>query len=70
MKKIRYTKGPDEVGLGDIMFKRGEAQPIDDELAVQALLPERVAAFGFEEVRVQTSAPASKKNEAPIDTKE
>ena len=71
MKNIRYTKGPDEVGLGDVKFKRGEAQPISDELAAQALLPERVAAFGFEEVRVQTSAPAAaKKNEALTDTKE
>lgn len=58
MKSIRYTHGPEEVELGDITFKRGVFQPISDELAAQALLPERITEFGFEEeVPVQTSAP-------------
>lgn len=46
--KIRYTKGPDQVELGGVVFKRGEAQEIGDELAAQALLPPRVAEYGFE----------------------
>jgi len=70
VKNIRYTKGPDELKLGATKFLRDEAQPIDDALAAQALLPERVAAYGFEEVRVQTHAPASKKTNANTDPKE
>lgn len=63
MKTIRYTHGPDEVELGNITFKRGVEQPVSDELAAQALLPERKTAFGFEEFVVQTPAPrASSKN--------
>lgn len=48
MKNIRYTQGPDQVELGSVVFNRGEAQEIGDELAVQALLPGRVAEYGFE----------------------
>lgn len=48
MKSIRYTLGPDELGLGDIQFVRGVAQDISDEMAEQALLPQRVVEFGFE----------------------
>jgi len=77
MKSIRYTQGPDVIELGDIKFKRGEAQEISDEMAVQALLPQRVAEYGFEEAApapaaVQADAPraASKKTAAPTDDKE
>lgn len=71
MKNIRYTKGPDQVELGDVVFKRGEARLISDELAAQAVLPQRVAEYGFEEF-AEPAAPraVSKKNETPTDTKE
>ena len=53
--KIRYTQGPDEIELGKIVFKLGEAKEVTDELAAQALLPQRVYEYGFE--TVQATAP-------------
>lgn len=67
MKNIRYTKGPDEIELGDIKFKREEAQLISDEMATQALLEQRVLEYGFEEVvAVQTPAPRNPSNSNTI----
>lgn len=70
--KIRHTKGPGEIELGKVKFRIGEAQEVDDAMAAQALLPQRVAEYGFEEVNVQTPAPrvASKKTDTPTDMKE
>lgn len=56
MKTIRYTQGPAQVELGGVVFKRGEAQDIGEELAAQALLPQRVAEYGFEEYQEPVGA--------------
>ena len=69
MKNIRYTQGPDIIDLGDIKFKRGEAQEISDEMAAQALLPQRVAEYGFEEAApAPVAAPADAPRAAPKKT--
>lgn len=57
--KIRYTKGPDEIELGSIIFKRGEAQDVGDELSAQALLPQRIAEYGFEIIGARPIAPTT-----------
>ena len=49
MPKIRYTKGPEQLSLGALALTLGEwSDPVSDELAEQAMLPERVEMFGFE----------------------
>ena len=68
MKKIRYTKGPSELELGNQIFKIGEFANTSDEMAIQALLKERVAEYGFEEELVQTSALKNSKNKIDSNT--
>lgn len=74
MKNIRYTQGPDQVELGGVVFKRGEAQEIGEELAVQALLPQRVAEYGFEaayppDAETEKIIPASLRRAPKAETK-
>lgn len=46
---IRYTRGPDELWLGQRHLVRGVSVPVDDDEAGQALLPARIDEYGFEE---------------------
>lgn len=46
--RIRYTKGPDDLALGNLSLKRGEWSAADEATARQALLPARVEDYGFE----------------------
>ena len=46
--KIRYTKGPDDLTIGDVILKKGEWKDADQVSEEQALLPARVAEYGFE----------------------
>lgn len=46
--RIRYTIGPDQITLGSHSLQRGEWLDAGEELTAQALLPARVAEFGFE----------------------
>ena len=48
---IRYTRGPDELWLGDTFLKKGTAVPMDADLAAQALLDDRVKEYGFEDAQ-------------------
>jgi hypothetical protein len=49
MPRIRYTQGPDTLTLGDVPLARGEwSAPVSPALAAQAVLPDRVAEYGFE----------------------
>lgn len=60
MKQIRYTQGPDTLSLGDLGLVLGEwSAPVANEVAEQALLPARVAEFGFESKDIADDQPAA-----------
>jgi len=63
--KIRYTQGPDEIQLGNVVFKIGEAKDVTDALAAQALLPQRVYEYGFEVVPAADPIPAPASSVTP-----
>lgn len=68
---IRYTKGPEAMGLGPVSLIRADLDKDADptksrdgwrettnEIALQAILPERIEEFGFE-ARNHTPAPVA-----------
>lgn len=64
--KIRHTQGPDQIELGNITFVRGEFQEVSDELAAQALLPQRVEEYGFEPQPDPTRAGRKPSEDSPV----
>ncbi|MGH8525524.1 MAG: hypothetical protein ACREXY_15360 [Gammaproteobacteria bacterium] len=46
--RIRYNIGPEELWLGEVHLHREEWTEVSEELAGQAVLPARVAEYGFE----------------------
>lgn len=47
--RIRFTKGTEQLGFGGHVMKVGEwVGPVSNDLALEAIRPDRVKEFGFE----------------------
>lgn len=57
--RIRYTKGPEELGFGPHWLVRGQwCGPVDNALAGEAVYPGRVEEYGFEQEGYEPPAQA------------
>lgn len=65
MPDIRYTQGPETLNLGTVPLTRGEWQEVDEAMVKQALLPQRVAEFGFESKADKPAKTAGKHQSNP-----